>query len=95
MENQRLDAIRSSVLTQMERAERFVRLGVMGAAVLEMAMIALVILVFDLKDRVQLLIFVTSMLSYSIIVLGLFVLGAHVTRTAGRIVSLLDPEPRG
>jgi hypothetical protein len=95
MQNERLETIRTSVLSQMERAERIMRLGIMAAAVLEMTMIAIVVLMFDLKDRVQLLIFVTSMLSYSIIVLGLFALGAHVTRTAGRIVSLMDPEPRG
>jgi hypothetical protein len=95
MRNERLETIRTSVLSQMERAERLMRLGIMGAAVLEMTLIAIVVLMFDLKDRVQLLIFITSMLSYSIVVLGLFALGAHVTRTAGRIVSLLDPEPRG
>ena len=91
MSTERLDAIRNSVLTRMERAERNMRLGIFGAAIVELVLFGIAFTLVDMSDRVERLIFVMSVLSYTIILLGLAALGAHVTRSVGRVVAALDP----
>lgn len=89
---QRLDDIRGGVLRQMERADRTIRLTIGAAAILELALLALVILTADLRNPVERLLVLTSILSYSILALGLIALGAHVTRSVGRVASLLESQ---
>jgi hypothetical protein len=86
----RLDEIRATVLDQMERSDRNVRLAVYGAAALELVLFAVAIVMVDWSARLERLAFVFSVLTYTIVALGLAALGAHVTRTAGRIVIALD-----
>ena len=87
-----LDAIRNSVLDRMEHHERVVRLAIIGAAVLEGALLVIVLLIIDWRDATQKLVFVTSILSYSILALGLAALGAHVSRTVGRVLAAITPK---
>ncbi len=86
-----LDAVRGSVLTRMERADRFTRLAIYAAAVVELALFAVAIYLVDWDNRVERLLFVFSVLSYTIIALGLLALGGHVTRSVGRVLAALDP----
>lgn len=86
-----LDAIRESVLDRMEHHERMVRLAIFGAVALEGVLLIVVLLIIDWRDATQKLVFVTSVLSYSIVALGLAALGAHVSRTVGRILAALTP----
>lgn len=95
METDRLDTARAGVLRQMERAERTMKLGVLGAALVELLLFVVVLTRFDLSSSVERLIFATSVLGYTIVVLGLVALGAHVTRTVGRLVALLEPGDAG
>lgn len=94
MSSERLDDIRTGVLHQMERADRAIRLAVGGAAILELGLLSLVIFTADLRNPVERLVFLTSLLSYSIIALGLIALGGHVTRSVGRLASLLESQGR-
>jgi len=87
-----LDAIRESVLDRMEHHERMVQLAIIGAAVLEGVLLVIVLLIIDWRDATQKLVFVTSILSYSILALGLAALGAHVSRTVGRILAAITPR---
>ena len=91
----RLDTIRESVLTRMERAERGVRLAIIGAALAELALFALAFFMVNWDNHLERLLFVLAVLSYTIIALGLVALGAHVTRSVGRVLSIMSgPEPR-
>jgi hypothetical protein len=90
----RLDTIRQSVLTRMERAERNMRLGIYGAALTELLLFVIAFKLVDFSDRLERLLFVLSILSYTIIVLGLVALGAHVTRSVGRLAALVDAADR-
>ena len=91
----RLDTIRESVLTRMERAERGVRLAIIGAAIAELALFALAFLMVNWDDHLERLLFLLAVLSYTIIALGLVALGAHVTRSVSRVLAAMtDPEPR-
>ena len=95
MRAERLDSIRQGVLARMERADRNVKLGIFGAVLVEMVLFVVVLLVLDLDNRVERLIFVTSILGYTIVALGLAALGAHVSRTAGRILMVLCEDDKG
>lgn len=94
MANDRLDAIRGSVLDRMEKAERNVRLAIMGAALAEMGLFIVAFLLVDWDNRLERLLFVFAVLSYTTIALGLVALGAHVTRSVGRVLSVLDAADR-
>lgn len=87
-----LDTIRESVLDRMERHERMVRLAIIGASVLEGVLFIVVLLLIDWRDKTHTLVFAMSVLSYTVIVLGLVALGAHVSRTVGRVLAALEPR---
>ena len=87
----RLDDVRRSVLDRMEHAERLVRLAVFGAALAELALFAVALTMVDWNDRLERLLFVFSVISYTIIALGLAALGAHVTRSVGRVLAAIAP----
>ena len=95
MRAERLDTIRQGALARMERADRNVKLAIFGAVLVEMVFIVTVLLTIDLGNRVERLIFVTSILGYTIVVLGLAALGAHVSRSAGRILMVLGDADQG
>lgn len=85
-----VDAIRQSVLDRMEKQARAVTIAIVGAAVLEALLLLIVFLITDWTDRTHRLIVVLSMLSYMVLALGLIALGAHVSRSVGRIVAVLE-----
>jgi hypothetical protein len=93
-QSQRLDEIRGSVLDRMERAERNVRLAIMGAAVAEMALFVVAFALVDWHNHTEKLLFVFSVLSYTTIAFGLIALGAHVSRSAARVLGALDTAER-
>lgn len=80
----------SSVLAQMDRDSRRVRLTVLGAALMEGLLMVVALLKIDWKNDTQVLIFVFAILGYTIIALGLVALGAHVSRVGARVVAALD-----
>ena len=94
MRAERLDTMRQGVLARMERADRNMKLAIFGAVLLESVFLAVVLLLIDLENRVERLIFVTSILGYTIVALGLAALGAHVTRSMGRILTVLGDDDR-
>jgi hypothetical protein len=84
----------SGVLAQMDRHTRMVKLAVVGAVGVEGLLMIIVILNLDWSNTTHLLIFVFAVLGYTIIVLGLAALGAHVSRVGLRIVAALDASQR-
>lgn len=90
MNSERLDEVRVSVLDRMERAERNRKLAIFGAAAVELVLILVAFMMVDWDVRIERLVFVLAVLSYTIIVLGLAALGAHMTRSSGRILAALD-----
>jgi hypothetical protein len=91
MSTTNLDAVRESVLTRMERADRLVRLAMFAGAAVELALFAVAIYMVDWHDRIERLLFVFSVLSYTIIVLSIVALGGHVSRSVGRVLAAMDP----
>jgi Na+/citrate or Na+/malate symporter len=93
MSTTHLDTIREGVLTRMERADRMMRLAIFAGAAVELVLFAIAIYMVDWHNRVETLLFVFSVLSYTIIVLGMVALAAHVSRCVGRVLAAMDPAP--
>jgi hypothetical protein len=89
-----IDGIRQSVLDRMERGNRAVRNGMLGAAVIEAALLAFALLYINWKDKLQVEFLVFAVLGYSITAFGLVALAGHVTRSVGRILAVLDSAER-
>jgi hypothetical protein len=89
-----LDAIRRRVLDRMARAERNMRLGIAGAAIAELALFVIAFAMLDWQSRLERMLFVFAILGYTIVVLGLVALGAHVTRSVGRVLAAMDDGDR-
>ena len=85
-----VDDIREGTLRRMERHANTVRITILGAAAVEGLMLVLALWLIDWSNRTHLLVFVMSVLGYTIVVLGLFALGAHVSRASSRIVAVLE-----
>jgi hypothetical protein len=89
------DPLRERVLARIEAAERRFRLAFLAAAVVEAAMLAVVLLVIDFGDRTHVLLFLTSMMVYCVLCAGLVALGAYVRVASERIlkaISLLEDD---
>jgi hypothetical protein len=91
----RLDAARQGVLDRMERADRHVRNAILAAGAAELGLFAVAFTMLDWQSRVERLMFVLAVLTYTILALGLVALGAHVSRCATRVVAALGGEEPG
>lgn len=84
------DHARRAALDRIERSERHYRLAFYGAALLEGLFLAAFLLLADFKDRVHLLLFISTVAVYTIIALGLLALGAHVNRNTLRVLKAVE-----
>ena len=85
-----LDAVRAAALARIDRSERNFRLAFFAAAVVETAFIACFILLADLSNRVHVLLLISTVSCYTIVVLGLFALGAHINRGLARLLKAVE-----
>ncbi len=92
MNTSKLDPIRAGVLTAMERQAALVRAAVLGAAFLEILMLAAALLVLDWHDRTHLLMLILAVLGYSVVILGLVALGSHMSRSVGQLALALQGQ---
>jgi hypothetical protein len=86
----KLDEVRAAALARVERSERNFKLAFMGAGLVEVAFIVSFILLADLSNRMHLLLLISTVSCYSIVVLGLFALGAHVNRGVARVLKAVE-----
>lgn len=89
MKRNDLDDIRESVLDRMERTARLTRLAMFAAVAVEGLLMVIALLTLDWSNDTQVLMFVFSVLGYTIVGLGLAALGAHVSRVGARVVAAL------
>ena len=88
-----LDSIRQGVLDRIESHQRNMRLAIFAAGAVEVLLIIVALLLVDWSDRTQTIIVIMSVLTYTIIALGLVALGAHVSRAVGRVLLAIEPGP--
>jgi hypothetical protein len=86
----KLDEVRAAALARIDRSERNFKLAFFGAMAVETAFIVTFVLLADLSNRLHLLLLISTVSCYSIVVLGLFALGAHVNRGIARILKAVE-----
>jgi len=92
-ETTHLNRVRSEALNRMERSERHFKIAFFGAVAFEGLFLVAFLLKANLKDPLHLLLLISTVASYTIIILGLIALGAHVSRntqTVLRAIELLE-----
>jgi hypothetical protein len=74
----------------MDRDAQRVRMAVIAAAMIEGLLLVVALLKIDWTNDTQILLFIFSVLGYTIVALGLAALGAHISRVGARVVAALD-----
>jgi len=87
-----LNGIRAGVLARVDRAQRNFRLAFIAGACIELAFLIAFFLLADFHDRLHVLLLISTVATYSILILGLFALGAHVTRAVLRVLQALEEK---
>lgn len=92
----KITGVRQTTIQHMEKIERSYKLAFLGGALLEVAFLASFLLLADLTNRLHLLLLISTMATYSILILGLIALGAKTSKDTLRIlkaIELLDDNP--
>jgi hypothetical protein len=90
-----LDGIRSEVLARINRSERNFKLAFYAAAVFEGVFLIAFLLLMQLDNRLHVLLLIATVGSYSVVVLGLVALGAHVNRCVLRVLKAMELQQDG
>jgi hypothetical protein len=78
----------------MERHAQMTKLAIFGAAAVEGLLLVVALLMVNWTDNTHVLLFIFSVLGYTIVALGLVALGAHISRVGAQIVAALDDSAR-
>ena len=81
-----VEGARRGALDRIDRAERSFKIIFMLAAVVEACFLGGFLLLADFSNRLHVLLLLASVATYTIVALGLFALGAHVTRCTLRVL---------
>jgi hypothetical protein len=92
-QNVNLDSVRAAALARVERSERNFKLAFIGAAIVESLFIVTFLLLADFSNRVHVLLLISTVSCYTIVVLGLVALGAHVNRGIARVLKAVELLP--
>jgi len=82
--------IRDSILKKIVKNERNYKLAFLGAILLEAFFLLGYLLMADLSERIQVLLLFSTVMIYSILILGMVALGSHGTRNTLRILKALQ-----
>jgi hypothetical protein len=85
-----LDGVRAAALARIDRSERNFKLFLFGAFVVESLFIVSFFMLADLSNRLHLLLLISTVSCYTIVVLGLFALGAHINRGVARLLKAIE-----
>ena len=88
-----LDSVRAAALARIDRSERNFKLAFFGAAIVETAFVVSFLMLADFSNRLHLLLLISTVSCYSIVVLGLVALGAHINRGIARLLKGLEIGP--
>ena len=92
-QNVNLDSVRAAALARIDRTERNFKLAFIGAAVVESLFLVTFLLLADFSNRLHVLLLISTVSCYTIVVLGLVALGAHVNRAIARVLKAVELLP--
>jgi len=75
-----LNGVRGAALNRIEKSERNFKIGMIIFAILESAFLILFVFIMDRSNKLHVLLFVAAAGFYTLIILGLVVLGLHIRR---------------
>jgi hypothetical protein len=85
-----LDEVRKHALNRIERSERNFKLAMFCAAGFEGLFLIVFLRAADFGNKLHILFLIGTVGSYTIIVLGLFVLATHITRNTQLVLKAID-----
>ena len=88
-DNHELDKLRKAVLNDINKYERYFRLSIVSASLVEAGFIIFFLIIADHTSALHWLIFIAAMATYTIIGIGLFSLGFHINLNAQRILKAI------
>lgn len=86
----KLDEVRAAALARIDRSERNFKIAFYAALAVETAFIFSFVLLADFSNRLHVLLLVSTVSCYSIVILGLFALGAHINRAVARVLKAVE-----
>jgi hypothetical protein len=92
-QNVDLDAVRTAALARIDRSERNFKLAFIGAVFVESSFVLSFLLLADFSNRVHVLLLISTVSCYTIVVLGLVALGAHINRGVARVLKAVELFP--
>ena len=90
MPSERTSPAVGAALAAADRRDRWSRMTLYAAALVEAVLLAAALLVMDTGDRTHLLVFIMAMLAYTTLALGLIVLGARSSAESMRVLHALQ-----
>jgi hypothetical protein len=88
--NVNLDEVRGAALERIERSERNFKLALYSALIFEVLFLVAFMLAADFSNRMHVLLLIATVGGYTIVVLGLVVLGAHMSRGVLRVLKAVE-----
>ena len=89
-ENINLDRVRGDALQRIEKSERQIKWALLGAGLFEGLFLLVFLLAMERGNRTQLLLLIATVGGYTIVVLGLVVLGLHGNRNTARLLKAIE-----
>jgi len=89
-ENTHLNGVRGAALDRIEKSERNFKLGMVIFAVLESTFLILIFFIMDRSNKLHVLLFVAAVGFYTLIILGLVVLGLYIRRDTQLVLRAIE-----
>lgn len=90
MTEKNLDHVRGAALDRIEKSERQFKRAMLGAVLFECAFLVTMLLAMERGNRTHWLFLIGIVGSYTVIVLGLIVLGTYVNRCTARVLKAIE-----
>ena len=92
-QRERLGEIRAEALNRMARSERWFKTAFAAGTIFELAFLVALLLAADLSARLDRLVVIATVGSYTLVLLGLLTLGAYLNRSVLRVLRALEVRP--
>lgn len=90
MSEKNLDRVRTAALDRIEKSERQFKWALFGAAVFECLFVVVFLLAMERDNRTHWLMLIGTVGSYTVVILGLIVLGTFVNRCTARVLRAIE-----
>lgn len=85
-----LNGVRGAALDRIEKSERNFKLGMIIFAIMELVFLLVFFFLMDRSNKLHVLLFVAAVGFYTLIILGLVVLGLHVRRDTQLVLRAIE-----